>query len=512
MRWRVLAVLLGATAAPAGAGIIRGIVLEHATGFALARARVRLEAFSGNELKLVATIQANRGGQFFFPSVAEGFYLLSATRDTYATAWYGQKRPGSPGVPITVTKDSDLFTELRLRKLGAISGRLMDENKVGMPGMMVLAYQAAIPLRLAAQAKADDRGVYRIGGLTPGRYYVRSAPHTLDDGLELQPTFSPESAGARDARVVLVELDGDAADQDIRPMPGRLLRLSGRLLGCTGMALVTLAHDTGRRQSTVPCVGAFTFDSLPPGDYELLAESAKAPATSPVPDTAAFRELSLDRDTEVGVLPLAFKTTVSVTVTERAGGVLKPADFPVMIHRKDPAGESETVALTRDLRLAPGYFEITALPPPTHYLDTIGQFPDRRIRSRAGVHPDWHEVALGLSGITGIRVVLSSGAASLSGRVFTTGGAMVPGAPVFLLPATPEGRRRMNGPRTMRTDRQGAYRFAGGAGPLPGPQFLRSGRDHGGEPDERARALDRAAGRGGQVPGPALVPDSVVVG
>ena len=72
-----------------------------------------------------------------------------------------------------------------------------------------------------------------------------------------------------------------------------------------------------------------------------------------------------------------------------------------------------------------------------------------------------------------MRVLLSPRAVGLSGRVLS-GGDPVAGAPVFLFPATPEVRRRVNGIKSTYTDPQGRYRFEGLA---PGSYLVLSSFD-----------------------------------
>jgi hypothetical protein len=227
-------------------------------------------------------VTANRGGQFWFPSLADGQYVLSATRAGYAQTIYGQWRHGGSAQLIEVKGDSTSFAELRLLKLGAISGRVVDENRVGLAGNNVIAYQSALPLRQVTSAKTDDRGIFRLFGLLPGRYYVRSSAHELEDGFGLLPTFSPGNAGTSEARVITAALDTEVTDIDFQPLPGKLLSVGGTASGCpTGerFVKVTLSSDTGRREIQTPCESAFTFDVVAPGYHELLLEPGAMPGT-----------------------------------------------------------------------------------------------------------------------------------------------------------------------------------------------------------------------------------------
>ncbi len=115
-----------------------------------------------------------------------------------------------------VTEDSTIFAELHMRHKGAVTGRVLDENGVGISDAPVLAYRARLPIRLAGSAITDDRGVYRIHGLEPGKYWVRSGAFVLEDGTGVLPTFGPESLESREARIHVVALDSDTPDADVR--------------------------------------------------------------------------------------------------------------------------------------------------------------------------------------------------------------------------------------------------------------------------------------------------------
>jgi len=116
--------------------------------------------------------------------------------------------------------------------------------------------------------------VYRIHGLEPGKYWVRSAEYTLDDGTGLLPTFGPESRASREARVQDARLDTDTLDADVRPEMGVLFHLGG-VLDCspTGAPVnVSLSSETGKRTTQAGCGSSYAFQGLAPALYEVLAE------------------------------------------------------------------------------------------------------------------------------------------------------------------------------------------------------------------------------------------------
>jgi hypothetical protein len=176
--------------------------LEHSSGRPLARTVIHLYTVpgSGDPPSQPLLTRTSRSGHFVLPPVPAGLYLLTALRDGYFPAAYGQRLPAGRGVPVSITADTTLFAELRMRHKGALTGRVLDENGVGTSGVPVVAYRALLPLRSFGRATSDDRGMFRIAGLEPGKYWVRSGAHTLEDGTGWLPTFSPQSQTVRHAQ------------------------------------------------------------------------------------------------------------------------------------------------------------------------------------------------------------------------------------------------------------------------------------------------------------------------
>jgi hypothetical protein len=240
------------------------VLLDHLSGYPLSRSMVRLEPLPGSPMGL-RTLQtrSGRSGQFQFVSVPAGQYRVTATRTGYF--------PAATARPLALAGDDAPFVELRAHRVGAITGTVMDENGIGIPGAAVVAYPARLPLRVAATGKADDRGMFRIAGLLPGKFWVRSAAHTMEDGTGMLPTFSPQGRQARDGRVFPVRLDADTPDADVRPDPGSLVTLTIPVQCATGQAVLTLTSETTRHIVNAPCGRETVIRDLAPGPYELLA-------------------------------------------------------------------------------------------------------------------------------------------------------------------------------------------------------------------------------------------------
>jgi hypothetical protein len=442
----------------AQAGTIQGIVLEQASGRPLTRTVVRLDpvpqAGGGGAKGQPLTTRAGRSGQFAFPDVAPGLYLIHALRDGYFEAAYGQRLATGRGTPVEVTPDSKLFAELRLRHKGALTGRVFDENGVGAAGVSVLAYRARLPLRTAGSAVSDDRGVYRIHGLEPGKYWIRSGAFTLDDGSGWLPTFGLQGLEAGGARVHSVTVDADTPDADVNPDPGALFHLSG-VIACEGdkAVIVTLSSETGRQSTQTACAKRYQFDGLAPAAYEVLATMQDASASG-------FMELFLDRDSDSGSVQVL--QTPPITIEVRRAGSSTLADIPVtLIGRRQDL--SETVA-SREIKgprtaLSPGNWELRARAPAGMFVESVTSFPGAPRRPWKTEHlSDWYEAFIEPRTPSRIRITVSDKAGQITGAVIVDG-KPVPGVPVFLWPVDQSARRSISGPLQALTNTEARFRF-----------------------------------------------------
>ena len=188
MRFAAIIVSL-ALAVPSGAAVIRGSVTEALTGSPLARTLIQIEPIPGTP-GAAQSVRAGERGQFEFGALAAGGWVLKATRPGFLPIENGQRRWNSAGFPLIVAADDAPFVSLRMQRFGAVLGTVRDENEIGIADFDVTAWRTTQPPRLVARGKTDDRGIYRISGLEPGTYVIRSAAHTEDE-LQFIPTFAP---------------------------------------------------------------------------------------------------------------------------------------------------------------------------------------------------------------------------------------------------------------------------------------------------------------------------------
>ena len=229
--------------------------------------------------------------------------MLSSSKRSYAPARYGQQGWRLAGAPITLGPDAAFFAEIRMKRLGVITGEVWDENHLGIPNVRVTAYRAAKALRPAATGESDDRGVFRIFGLTPGKYYVRTMPKELEEGHGLLPTFYGQTSQREGALLCDVRLEQETAGANIEPAPGRLSTLSITPNGPRNAVFtVSLQTDFGIKTLRAPGGEAAVFPELPPGNYEAFAEGV-APGVPP-PDNrlSGYTRASVYKPTEAAVI------------------------------------------------------------------------------------------------------------------------------------------------------------------------------------------------------------------
>jgi protocatechuate 3,4-dioxygenase beta subunit len=446
------------TALSVHAGVVQGTVQEFASGYSLSRTSVRLVPVPRADNVNLKQMQQRTGpaGQFVFFSVPDGYYFLISTRNGYFPGAYGQRRPNGQGTPILVTKDSDLFAQLRMHRKGAITGRVLDENGVGIEGVPVVAYRAHLPLRVVAQGTSDDRGVYRIHGLDAGKYWVRSTAHTLEDGSGMLPTFGPQSREVREARAHEVRLDEDTPDADVHPEFGALFQLGGELQCFAPETIkITLTSETVQKTTQGHCGGTYTFLSLSPAVYEVTAEFLNG-------QESGYIELFVDKNNMSAAVKLQPPPTVEFDI--RRAGSTTPVDFTVTVtgRRQDlyDAGAEQQLTTPRATMVA-GHWELSAQAGADKYIESISNFQGQVRRELQIEKPvEWFDIFLDMRNSARVRITVADKAAQISGSV-TKEGKPVPGAPVFLWPLAEGARRSLKGYRMVIADTEGNYHLEG---------------------------------------------------
>ena len=145
------------------------------------------------------TMITNGEGYFFFRDLPAGRYALAALAFGYVESGYRLR------VVDVAESDKPTAANLRIQKFAAVTGRVVDEQGEPVVGIQMTAlYRLATSggtvlrtLDSSAVAVTDDRGVYRLSGLAPGKYLVGA----MTTATTLSANFAAEiDAVAGDAR------------------------------------------------------------------------------------------------------------------------------------------------------------------------------------------------------------------------------------------------------------------------------------------------------------------------
>ncbi|MBZ5624748.1 MAG: carboxypeptidase regulatory-like domain-containing protein [Acidobacteriia bacterium] len=453
-KWLLLTLLAGAL----NAAVIRGVVVENQTGKPLARALVVAQPVAGTA-GVTLSARTNSYGAFEFPAVPAGAYLVTASRRSFAPLQYGQKRWKAAGVPVVLEEAGAAALNFRLQRFGAITGTVVDENDVGLPEHEVTAYRNTRPPQLVARATTDDRGMYRLWGLEPGSYLVRTAAKKYDDDTYL-PTFSHETSRVDEAHPTEVALDQQSDQVNVRPFPGRLYTVAGQaLMYPQAHVTLTLVSDVGSETTTSDGAGRFQFNPAAPGSYELYAQ-AQGTTRGGGSLQAGFIPLIVDRDRADTRIRLGNLADLQVLVEDTQGQPVDAALFQLTARRKNLSGEGplETLRTKQGhVPLLPGRWDLALAPISAYYVAAFsGPKGDGVVRGRAD---GWNEI-LATEGQMAVKFILSPAPGLVHGTV-TSNHLPAAGAPVYLEAFDLETRKRLTDLRTTRTDLAGKYQFYG---------------------------------------------------
>ncbi|MEW6323200.1 MAG: carboxypeptidase-like regulatory domain-containing protein [Acidobacteriota bacterium] len=287
---------------PKGTSILRGQVVTADTGAPVRRAQVRASSSTGGGRDGRMTL-TDADGRFEIKELPAGRYTLTVSKGGYVTLQYGQRRPGESGTPL------DLGDNERLDKLivalprgSVVAGRITDEFGEPVTNAMVTAFRYAYVAgarRLLpapgqnARGMTDDRGEYRLFGLSPGEYVVAATLRTpggenADPDAEVTgyaPTYYPGTGNAAEAQRVTVGLGQEQSNVSFGLLVTRLVRVSGTVMTSQGLpydgpgAVILTPTGTGGPRgggmmmqaggSRLEAGGRFRIASVAPGRYTL---------------------------------------------------------------------------------------------------------------------------------------------------------------------------------------------------------------------------------------------------
>jgi protocatechuate 3,4-dioxygenase beta subunit len=332
-----------------GAGSIAGWVVGE-NGRPIKGARVSLGGGAVNRTEI-----SGATGEFLFDKLPEGRYGINANRARYLSGSYGQKKPERSGTLIQLA-DAEHKRDLKITLFSgaAITGVIYGDDGEPVQNAQVRAMKYSMRtgvrrLQSSNSGSTDDRGVYRLYGLTPGDYIISATSNsqesipqmslevaiamekaaqaalaagrdvnartafsngvlTLPGGQTIEqpapvtfaPTYYPGAVSPSGAMTITVSSGEERQGIDIVLMKVQTATISGMVVSATGATIQNAsvsiqpadegAPGVGLSSARVTPDGRFTLRSVPPGQYNIVARSTTTTRLD-VPAAAGAREV-----------------------------------------------------------------------------------------------------------------------------------------------------------------------------------------------------------------------------
>ena len=178
-------------------GLIVGQVVDADSGRPVAAAIVWLAGPPGPNGQPHPRVLTGSDGRFVFRDVRRGEYNITAIKAGYADGAYGRSHPAGLNRSLSINDgERNGAVVIRVWRLAAISGTILDESGERLVGVQVRAFRRSVAggrrrFLATSSAPSDDRGIYRIGNLIPGDYVVATISRQTIVPLSLYRNLPP---------------------------------------------------------------------------------------------------------------------------------------------------------------------------------------------------------------------------------------------------------------------------------------------------------------------------------
>lgn len=154
-------------------GSIDGKVVNSITGEFVKKAVVTIH---NRNNQYVYFTTSDQSGKFHIDNVQPDKYVASADAEGYANS-----RNVSDAKLFTVGAEPVSGVEVPIAPLSVITGKVVDEDGEPLDSVTIMVLRngyngGAKTLQQVSAAQTDDRGIYRVFDLQPGRYYLSAQP------------------------------------------------------------------------------------------------------------------------------------------------------------------------------------------------------------------------------------------------------------------------------------------------------------------------------------------------
>ena len=367
------------TGIPSELGILRGRVVDAQSGAPIDQAVITVtsqpdQPAGAPRIQFGTTTDSDGRYTVIGLRLLPGSYVVSARADDYMESPRGRLETG---VGHTVEVRGGVITRapnVPLWRAGVVNGRIFTTEGEGFPGVEIellteRLFDGGRRLMGAGFAQTDSEGLFRVGGLAPGDYYVRAhtgrAPSRADTPVNevYAPTYFPGSTDAREVQPLAIGPGQTLPGIEFGLVTVDTFTVTGTIVDTGGQpvrdAMLLVQPDpiqsTTSLAPPVPTTedGQFEITNVLPGDYRLRGlDPARRLAGRAAPGTP----VTVDEDVEdlLVVMPRGARVDgriVSLSVPRQDG--LAPPE-------PDPA----TLKLSIELRPGDGSVMVQSVPDP----------------------------------------------------------------------------------------------------------------------------------------------------
>ncbi len=404
------------------------------------------------QMQPVAKTTTDEEGRFQLTGVRGGRYLLQTFAPAYAPL---ANEIGRPGKTVIIAEDEAVEgIELSIPRGGVITGRVTDADGRPMPEERISLFQLdernqrrGVFLSNFLMLQTDDRGVYRIFGLSAGRYIVSAGQNTSGSVVRIgfggnvyTQTYYPDTTDPAQAEVIEVAPGREATGIDIKlGRPSKSFTLTGRVVVAdTGKPVVNVQcgyiplTPDGRIMAAwgtgylTDAAGNFRMEGMMPGRYAAFATLDGDQYSEP----AAFEV----KDADVAGVEIKVRRGGSISGTVVIEGTTDPEVMAKLSQLQiylNPLSQELRAPTRSGGKINPdGSFQMRGLPPGAVSL-YAASYPQTNLSliriEREGVEQE-NKLEIPAGGhITGLRVVLAYGSARIRGLVKFEGGRLPEG-------------------------------------------------------------------------------------
>jgi hypothetical protein len=449
-------------------------------------------------IPLQAKTRTDGDGRYLVGGLAEGRYVVSAMLKAFVAAGGSDNRELSRTVSLDEGEAREKI-DFALIRGGVMTGKVIDDEGAPLIAKRIRLYTVDGQGQksdyqgnfMYEMAETDDRGVYRLYGLPPGRYVICAGGEGWGDpfrggGGRFPRTCHPDTIDEKQARVIEIKEGSEVTDVDIRFGSARkTYEAAGRVVDKETGKHVPRIHvscsskpekdGSGSGYSTNAMAdgqGAFRLSGLPPGRYQAMTMDV-LDETGYTSEAAEF-EITDDNVSGVELKAFLGASVSGFVVIEGADAaarnqlqsmVVQPSVTPL----SDATGDAnERLSVQRYYRPsvvnADGSFTIKGLHAGGVSLRLWSSSRSLRIKriERDGVEvKDAIEVRPG-ENITGVRIVTYQPQGRIRGQIQITGGALPEGSHFQINAArpAPAGESKSSARAPVSVEGTGGYALA----------------------------------------------------